>query len=686
MEEAIGVVELEDINALYALIRRDPNFLENIDRIPFVDTPLHAAAKTGNTDVVIEIMRLKPSFATKLNPEGYSPMHLALQSGQTQTVLQLLLIDPELVRVKGRAGITPLHYASEKGDIYLLTRFLSVCPKSVEAVTNQGETALHMALKNDKVEAFEVLTRRPPWLGGEEAQYCNKRIFNWKDKDGNTLLHIATSKNQFQVVRCLLDRKVEVNPRNLDGLTPLDIILDQIESRNEEIENMLRNAEALEATSLPIIDNYTHSLRTDQGLNEAAQVGNVDALYELILEDAYLLDRIDQVPFIDTPLHIAASAGNIQFALEIMRLKPSFARKQNRHGFTPMHLALQNEQTQMVLRFLDVDRKLVRVQGREGKTSLHYAAEKGNVGLLSEFLVTCPESIKDVTIRKETALHIAVENNKLEVLDILLNWLQYVGMHEILMWTDDKGNTLLHIAISRSHIQMVRLLLASKVERTVRNSAGLTALDVLEDQLQSQPEFEEMKRIVRASHSCAGYCDSMLRRACAVKRTSHPVVDITDSLREKVTCFQKIRLYLYRSSMCITNENRDAVLVVAVLIATATYQAALTPSAVIEGSGKTDSTFNNEIVGEESYALPYGSSHLSPTVIKVLRSLFLVGNVAAFSISMLVIRRNLPNGTSTSLLAASFITSSNRRFMKVSASILKHYRSFRNEMTANATH
>lgn len=272
---------------------------------------------------------------------------------------------------------------------------------------------------------------------------------------------------------------------------------------------------------------------------------------------------------------------------------------------------------------------------------------------------------------------------------------------------------LFHISIT----QMVRLLLASKVERTVRNSAGLTALDVLEDQLQSQPEFEEMKRIVRASHSCAGYCDSMLRRACAVKRTSHPVVDITDSLREKVTCFQKIRLYLYRSSMCITNENRDAVLVVAVLIATATYQAALTPSAVIEGSGKTDSTFNNEIVGEESYALPYGSSHLSPTVIKVLRSLFLVGNVAAFSISMLVIRRNLPNGTSTSLvypllfcffllmaarspptvfysllvysytqLAASFITSSNRRFMKVSASILKHYRSFRNEMTANATH
>lgn len=109
---------------------------------------------------------------------------------------------------------------------------------------------------------------------------------------------------------------------------------------------------------------------------EAAQVGNVDALYELISEDVYLLGRIDQVPSIDTPLHIAASADHVQFAPEIMRLKPSFARKQNQYGSSPLHLGLQYEQTQMVLRFLDVRRNLVRIQGREGKMSLHYVAER----------------------------------------------------------------------------------------------------------------------------------------------------------------------------------------------------------------------------------------------------------------------------------------------------------------------
>ncbi|KAH9779046.1 ANK REP REGION domain-containing protein [Citrus sinensis] len=195
------------------------------------------------------------------------------------------------------------------------------------------------------------------------------------------------------------------------------------------------------------------SFRTDQRLNEAAQAGNVDALYELIWEDAYLLDQIDQVPFVDTPLHRAASMGHINFALEIMRLKPSFARKQNQYGFCPLHLALQKTHTQMVLRLIDVDRNLVRVQGREGVTPLHYVAEKGNVDLLCKFLAACPESILQVTIRKETALHVAAKNDKLEVLEVMLGWLRFVNKDDILNWKDDEGNTLLHISISRSHIQ-----------------------------------------------------------------------------------------------------------------------------------------------------------------------------------------------------------------------------------------
>ncbi|PQQ07843.1 ankyrin repeat-containing protein BDA1 [Prunus yedoensis var. nudiflora] len=220
----------------------------------------------------------------------------------------------------------------------------------------------------------------------------------------------------------------------------------------------------------------------DPRLKTAAQAGDIDVMYTLLKEDAKLLD-LNGVSFVDTPLHVAASEGRILFAMEIMRLKPSFARKSNQDGFSPIHLALQNGNTQMVLRLLDVDRGLVRVSGREGMTPLHYVAKEGNIELLLVFLSACPKSFEDVTIRNETALHIALKNGKVEAFEVLVRWLTYACYEEvhqlekrILNWKDDDGNTLLHIATIRNQPE---LLLNSKVDVNAKNSAGLTALDII---------------------------------------------------------------------------------------------------------------------------------------------------------------------------------------------------------------
>ena len=86
----------------------------------------------------------------------------------------------------------------------------------------------------------------------------------------------------------------------------------------------------------------------DERLRAAAEKGDIDMLYTLIREDPYLLDHIDRIPFVDTPLHIAASVGHTGFAREAMLLKPSFARKLNQDGLTPLHLAMLKPQTKMV--------------------------------------------------------------------------------------------------------------------------------------------------------------------------------------------------------------------------------------------------------------------------------------------------------------------------------------------------
>ena len=83
-------------------------------------------------------------------------------------------------------------------------------------------------------------------------------------------------------------------------------------------------------------------------LKQVAQSGDIDAFYTLIWEDVQLLEHNDELPFADIPLHIAASTGQIPFAVETMGLKPSFAWKLDPNGFSPIHLALQNGHIELV--------------------------------------------------------------------------------------------------------------------------------------------------------------------------------------------------------------------------------------------------------------------------------------------------------------------------------------------------
>lgn len=189
-------------------------------------------------------------------------------------------------------------------------------------------------------------------------------------------------------------------------------------------------------------------------LNEVAETGDIKKLYQLIGKDPFILERIDKVPFIDTPLHKAAKAGKKLFALEMLRLKPSFARKLNPEGFTPLHLAVQCNHDDVVISMINVDRELVRVQGTKSNSPLHCAAKKGKVDLVVEFLLACPESILDVNAKKESALHIAVKHNQIDTVKVMLEWLKLLDAEFILGWTDHKKNSILHIAATRNYDQV----------------------------------------------------------------------------------------------------------------------------------------------------------------------------------------------------------------------------------------
>lgn len=316
-----------------------------------------------------------------------------------------------------------------------------------------------------------------------------------------------------------------------------------------------------------------------QTLAMVAQQNNIDAFYGLLAQNPYILDQIDAIPFVQTPLHIAASVGSTQFAIEILRLKPSFGKKLNPDGFSALDLALRGGHTQTVRGLIKQDPQLIRVKGRNGGTPLHCAAEVDDTAdLLAEFLYICPKSIEDLTNDGETAVHIAVKQSNLRGLKVLLGWMKETGNKHISGWEDENGNTVLHLAASiKDNIEAVRLIIY-QWPRSIncRNVEGLTALDIA----LGHPNAEENGSIATAlrsagakssssSHSrtinLADYCSSILERS------------FLGTLRGKYSMQVREPNLSTPRIIFLSSERRNAMMVVLVLITTVTFQATINP-------------------------------------------------------------------------------------------------------------
>ncbi|KAG8363460.1 hypothetical protein BUALT_Bualt19G0024800 [Buddleja alternifolia] len=141
-------------------------------------------------------------------------------------VRELLILAPnpaEICRLPGKDGKSAIHHASINGRVAVIDALLEKCPDCVRDVTSFGETTLHLAVKYYKFEAVKSLLQ---WLG----RLGIMEVVNSKDKDGNTVLHYATSKKQLEIVELLLvgnattRNAIEVNAKNSNGLTAMDLL------------------------------------------------------------------------------------------------------------------------------------------------------------------------------------------------------------------------------------------------------------------------------------------------------------------------------------------------------------------------------------------------------------------------------------------------------------------------------
>ncbi|KAK9144720.1 hypothetical protein Sjap_004623 [Stephania japonica] len=319
-------------------------------------------------------------------------------------------------------------------------------------------------------------------------------------------------------------------------------------------------------------------------LLEAAQTGNVGILFELLKAHPLALHAIPLTSN-ETPLHVASMVGQLNFVKEMIGLKPEFTGKLNQDGFSPMHLASANGYLEIVRELMKVDSSHSRLSSGDGRTPLHLAVLNGRIDVIHELLSSCPESVEDVTFNGNTTLHLAVLNNQFEALKVIVEWLKQHDKEALLNWTDKQGNAVLHIATFTKRREVIELLLgkdtvisAGAVEINALNECSLTALDIVQGFPIEGANYWQIEKILLAAGAKRAHDILHLVSAAPNASGEDHIDESTAPSSSSGTLFDGIAsTFRFQKGRDSPSEVRSDLLVVAALIAMATYQAGLSP-------------------------------------------------------------------------------------------------------------
>ncbi|KAM1526106.1 hypothetical protein ACFX10_010484 [Malus domestica] len=312
----------------------------------------------------------------------------------------------------------------------------------------------------------------------------------------------------------------------------------------------------------------------DARMFDACQTGDVQLLHRLLAENPLLLHSL-ALTSTENPLHVASIAGHVDFVKEIVRLKPDYVEEMNQDGFSPMHIASANGYLEIVKEMLRVDLRFCRIQGRDEWTPLHYAASRGRVDVIREMVLACPESVEDVTVQGETVIHLAVKCSRFKAIKFLVELIAETNKVNVLNMKDKHGNTVVEGLVGNETI-------AGALEVNSVNDRGLTALDLV---FPNETGDWEMDAILRGAgalkagdivHSGVQFSNSHSHNHNHTSSETHQLQQEQQEQQEQQKT-NRWEYFQFKKGRDSPSDARNALLVVASLVATATFQVGLNP-------------------------------------------------------------------------------------------------------------
>ncbi|KAL9226848.1 hypothetical protein vseg_002614 [Gypsophila vaccaria] len=215
-------------------------------------------------------------------------------------------------------------------------------------------------------------------------------------------------------------------------------------------------------------------------LYDASIEGDVQSLYKLLQQDSHILERCNldnSGRIVHSPLHVAVNIGHLEFIRVIVSRKPELTEELDQiRKWSPLHIASAKGYLEIVRVLVSVNPGMCLARDLDGLNPVHVAATRGQVHVLDEIVKVVPQAARERTNAGMTVLHLCVKHCQIDALKFLVN---VVNDAELLNLRDSDGNTVLHLAVASKQTEMVKFLLKNKkMEKNAINTSGMTAMDI----------------------------------------------------------------------------------------------------------------------------------------------------------------------------------------------------------------
>ncbi|WP_281233054.1 ankyrin repeat domain-containing protein [Flavobacterium gelatinilyticum] len=179
---------------------------------------LHILAGKPNQTEIIQYFLNKGVDVNKADKEGNTPVMSAASARET-AALALFLPKAKNINLQNTKGESALTYAVRYGT-----------PEAVNLLLSTGADVNVKDKDGNNLGVYLVQSYRPAGRDKEAADPFDAKAKLLQDKglnlaaaqkDGNTLYHIAITKNDVALLKKITDLKVDINAKNKDSLTAL---------------------------------------------------------------------------------------------------------------------------------------------------------------------------------------------------------------------------------------------------------------------------------------------------------------------------------------------------------------------------------------------------------------------------------------------------------------------------------